>query len=244
MAGSISDFKSSFSTELARASRFDVFIPIPLGLTQLIKTSRNLHFRCHAAQLPSRTFATTQQKIYGPVEDYPYQNTYNDSVLTFMVSDDMSEKIFFDSWMDLINPLYTYNFKYKGDYAVPVTVNQYNVSNELSYSINLIDAYPVSVNQLDLEWNSQERHQLVVAFKYTYWRDNSVQALARNLIEAGLSNIIDQLGGLNGNMVTGGIATAIDGATTVVSGTGGTPLETPVQTNNPNDNSTIPNYLP
>ena len=63
MAGSINDFKSSFSKDLARPSRFDVNIPIPLTLLPYIRSSRNLNYRCENAQLPGRTFATTEQKI-------------------------------------------------------------------------------------------------------------------------------------------------------------------------------------
>jgi len=198
MAGSISDFTSSFKTDLARPSRFDVNIPVPIVLIPFRDTSRQLNLRCEMAQLPSRTFATTEQK-YGsnPIEKYPYQPQYNDLELTFIVSDDMSEKIFFDSWLELINPSYTFNFKYKGDYAVNMQVNQYDVTNNLSYSINLIDAYPVSVNQLDLDWSSTEHHKLTVVFAYTYWQNNSIQAIGSSLLQSVLSQVtagISELG--------------------------------------------------
>jgi hypothetical protein len=46
MAGSIADFKASFSKELARPSKFDVNIPIPLGMIPYRSTSRMLTMRC------------------------------------------------------------------------------------------------------------------------------------------------------------------------------------------------------
>ena len=43
MPGSISDFRASFNTDLARPNRFDVSIPIPLALTGTTGAdSRNL----------------------------------------------------------------------------------------------------------------------------------------------------------------------------------------------------------
>lgn len=213
MAGNISDFKSSFKTDVARANKFDVVVPVPIGLLPYLGTSRELQFRCETAELPSRTFMTSEQKIYGPVEKYPYQNTYNDTNLTFIVSDDMSEKLFFDDWMDLINPSYNNHFKYKGDYAVPITITQYDVTNKSSYSINLIDAYPIAVNQLDLDWSAEGFHKLVVVFAYTRWENNSIQALGMQLLEAGLSGLVSGLGGLGGNATTGGLGTGISNAT-------------------------------
>jgi hypothetical protein len=190
MAGSISDFASSFRTDLARPSRFDVNIPIPITLIPFRNTSRNLTFRCETAQLPSRTFATAEQKFgSNPIEKYPYQPQYNDVELTFIVSDDMSEKIFFDAWMEYINPSYKFDFRYKVDYTSSIQINQYDVTNNLTYSINLIDAYPISVNQLDLDWSATEHHKLTVVFAYTYWQNNSIQSLGTSLLQTVISRV-------------------------------------------------------
>ena len=103
MAGNINDFKSSFKGDLARNNKFDVSIPIPLTLIPYISSAKSLNYRCESANLPGRTFATTEQKTYGPVEKYPYLNTYTDIDLTFIVDDNMEQKLFFDAWMSYIN---------------------------------------------------------------------------------------------------------------------------------------------
>ena len=113
MQANINDFRSSFVGELARPSRFDVSVPIPLSLLPYIKTSRTLSYRCMNANLPGRTFATTEQKTYGPTEKFPYLTTYNDITLTFIVTDAMAEKLFFDAWLEYVNPSYNNNFAYK-----------------------------------------------------------------------------------------------------------------------------------
>ena len=100
MAGSINDFKSSFKTDLARPNRFEVDIPVPLTLLAYIQTSQNLKMRCENANLPGRTLATIEQKTYGPIEKYPYLNTYTDLDLTFIVDGDMNQKVFFDGWLN------------------------------------------------------------------------------------------------------------------------------------------------
>jgi hypothetical protein len=208
MAGSISEFKSTFTKDLARANRFDVNIPIPLTLIPYIKSARNLVYRCENANLPGRNLMTTEQKIgSNPIEKYPYMTSYNDINLTFLVDGDMQQKIFFDAWLNYINPSYNYNFRYKSDYATVMTINQYDVTNKVSYSINLYDAYPIAVNQLDLDWSSDSPHKLSVTFAYTRWNNNSLQSFGMELVDAGLANFADVVGGLGGN-ATGAVSNA------------------------------------
>lgn len=199
MPGNINDFKSSFRKDVARTHKFDVNIPIPLTLIPYITSARNLTYRCESANLPGRTFATAEQRTYGPIEKYPYLNTYTDIDMTFIVDDDMNQKIFFDAWLNFINPLYNNNFRYKGDYSTVITVNQYDVTNKISYSINLFDAYPISMNQMDLDWSADGYHKLVVTFAYTYWQNNSLQAYGMQLVDAGLAAVSSAIGGLGGS---------------------------------------------
>lgn len=199
MPANITDFLGSFKTDVARPNRFDVTIPAPLPMMYYLPTSRNLTLRCETAQLPSRTFATADQKIgSNPTEKHAYQSNYNESEMTFIVSDDMSEKIFFDAWMEFINPTMSFDFNYRNDYISTLTVNQYSVDNKKTYSINLIDAFPVSVNQLDLDWSNDGHHRLSVVFAYRYWQNNSIQKFGDSLLQYGITQVLNSTGGLTG----------------------------------------------
>jgi hypothetical protein len=174
MAGSIQEFKSTFKRDLARPNRFDVFINVPPVISSLAgqsqrQVARSLRYNCESTNLPSRTFATTEQKTYGPIEKYPYLTTYNDLDITLIVDDAMSQKYIFDSWMEYINPAFTNDFKYKEDYATVLTVNQYNLQNELVYAVDFFECYPISINQMDLDWQLEGYHKLNVTFAYTRW---------------------------------------------------------------------------
>lgn len=188
MAGSIADFKASFSKDLARSNKFDVYIPVPLGMVPFIGTSRQLSLRCENAQLPGRNLDTTPMKIYGVYENFPFQTSYDNITLTFLVGDDMKEKAFFDAWLNWIQPTITFDTKYKIDYAVLLRINQYNLQNNLSLSIDLIDAYPIAVNQMDLDWSSDSVHKLAVTFAYTSWRSNDIDVMATEYLEYSLAN--------------------------------------------------------
>jgi len=192
MSSSINDFRTSFNGDVSRPSRFDVQIPVPIKLLMYYNTAKTLNYRCETAELPSKSYGTIEQKIYGPIEKYPNQMMFNDSTFTFILSDDMSEKLFFDGWMQLINPNSTYDFAYKGDYATDIQVNQYDVTGELTYSVSLIDAFPISVNQLDLDWsNTDSHHKLTVVFAYKSWENTSITQIGTDLLSAGIGAAAD-----------------------------------------------------
>lgn len=171
MFNTLQNFKTSFRKDLSRPNRFDVYMFPPPGLNSLYPVSEML-YRCENAQLPGRTFATADQRTYGPIEKYPYLTTYNDLDLTFIVSGDMDEKYFFDDWFEYINPKTSNNFGYKEDYSTDLLINQYDLSNRLTYSVRVIQAYPMSINQMDLDWSSDGYHKLMVTFAYTRWEQN------------------------------------------------------------------------
>lgn len=204
MAANIIDFISSFKTEVARPCNFDVTI-IPNSnilskITQLnlgkifagftLAKSSKLTMRCEAAELPSRTFALVDQKTYGPVELHPIQNSYDKLNFTFICSDNMEEKLFFDSWMELISMSsdvigaasqigstlginisgVNFDFEYKENYEVPIIVTQYDLTGKASYRAILQYAFPCSINQLPLLWRDTDSyHRLVVTFAYRYF---------------------------------------------------------------------------
>lgn len=173
--GSISNFLSSFNTELARPHHFDVSVALPPALSDYKRSERVLSLRCESTELPGRSLMTTSMKIYGVEEKFPYMSSYNDISLIFIVGDDMIEKKIFESWINFIHPNVTFNFKYKEDYARDMTITQYDLKKNISYQVSLINAYPVAVNPLSLDWGSDGYHKLNVTFVYDYWKNISTE---------------------------------------------------------------------
>ena len=166
--GSIVDFITSFKTDLARPSRFEVVVT-PSRLLRGGGWGSDMTFRCEAAELPGKTFMTHDQKTYGPTEKFPYQHAYNDINLTFIVSDDMKEKKMFEEWIETVSPIDSYNFNYRDNYSGSVQITQFDVTGKPIYKVELVNAYPIGLNQLDLDWSSDGHHKLVVTLAYTYW---------------------------------------------------------------------------
>jgi hypothetical protein len=191
MPSSINTFLSSFKRDLARPSRFEVQFNVPQVIQNASNIANiaafssaliggdsaalreqnkvNLTLKCENAQLPSRTLMTTDQKIYGFSEKYPYETSYNDAEFVFIVSDDMGEKVLFDMWLNLVSPKSSYNVNYKETYVTDINVIQFDLYNRPTYNVVLRKAFPIVVNQLDLDWSSDSFHKLTVVFAYSDW---------------------------------------------------------------------------
>jgi hypothetical protein len=173
----ISNFISSFSKDTARVSNFESLVVIPPALIGSYPNGMNqLRFRCEATELPGRTFATVDQKTYGPIEVFPVQNYYDKITLTFICSDTMEERKFFDKWMDYISVStgtgagVKFDFEYKQNYETTIYVNQHDLTGKLSYSLALISVFPVAINPMGLSWDAQNAIQKVpVTFAYRYF---------------------------------------------------------------------------
>jgi hypothetical protein len=164
----LSQFYSQFTSDLARANHFEVVLNPPAILNSDI-TSLGLSYRCETAQLPGRHLTTAQQKTFGPYEKFPVHTSYNDIDLTFIMDGDMGLRYLFDAWLNVINPASNFNLEYKSNYMVDMTINQYDLQDNLQYQVTLIDAFPININQQDLSWSSDAIHKLNVTFAYTYW---------------------------------------------------------------------------
>lgn len=174
----LTQFYQQFTNDLSRANRFEVWIHTPPNVfpagtffSDKMRNGEYLAFRCESAQLPGRHLTTVNQKTFGPYEKFPVHTTYNDIDLTFIVDGSMVPRYIFDTWIEYINPSGNFNISYKNDYVTDILINQYDLNDNLSYSVKLIDAFPININQQDLNWSSDSVHKLNVTFAYTYWQN-------------------------------------------------------------------------
>jgi hypothetical protein len=144
----------------------------------------NTGFFCHTAEMPGESTATVNQKIYGVTEKFAVMTGYNDITLSFFTKGSGEEEIrkTFLSWSAYITGRSeiiggpptkfteetTYNVKYKKDYVQNITIEHFAITGELLTEVTLYDAFPVSINQIPLNWAAQnEVMSLNVTFAYT-----------------------------------------------------------------------------
>jgi hypothetical protein len=136
--------------------------------------SRYLALQCENAELPGRTTATADVKIYGPTFKVPYQTQYGDTTLTFLCTNDFFERKLFERWMECIHPSDTNNVRYakgeKSRYLTNIKIIQYDEFIKQIFAVELMDAFPIGIAGQPLNWSEEGFHRLSIQFAYQKYR--------------------------------------------------------------------------
>ena len=136
--------------------------------------SRYLALQCENAELPGRTTATADVKIYGPTFKVPYQTQYGDTSLTFLCTNDFFERKLFERWMECIHPSDTNNVRYakgaKSRYLTNIKIIQYDEFIKQIFAVELLDAFPIGIAAQPLNWSEEGFHRLSIQFAYQKYR--------------------------------------------------------------------------
>ena len=177
---SITSFKNN--VKVVRPNLFFAEVTLPptiataAGVNNFNQTFR---FRCQATEFPGRTLATNDDISFGPTTKFAYDSTYNDLNLQIIVSEDMSERKVFETWMDNIvtksgatGGTGTGGFiRYYNDYAQggKVTIYQVNDQRVQLAKCDLNGAFPIGIGPMNLTWeefDSYQRFSVTIAYRY------------------------------------------------------------------------------
>lgn len=194
---SMTDFRAITTQDgdLAKSSRFLVMLVPPPAVTSYQGKSSypvdELTYLCESAEIPGRGFMSADVRYYGPNFKMPYQSTYEDINLTFLCRDKFTERLFFDNWMEVINPSSYYDFAYRDSYVSQIhifTMSDLNIDENQSgtgldygqqrYVITLEKAYPVLINSQPVTWADDNFHRLTVTFTYARWHRSGLDIVA------------------------------------------------------------------
>ncbi len=159
------------STSLARTNRFEVFINTPPGVSA--ESARLASMYVEQSSFPILNIATKSQRIFGPAYQRPQYIEYGGEgiPITFHVDRDMQVKQFFVDWCHkIINP-YSFEAGYQNEYATTINIKQLNELDQVTYEIELLEAFPRNLNLMELNnASTNQTHRLTVLFAYRYWR--------------------------------------------------------------------------
>jgi hypothetical protein len=163
------------SDSLARVNRFEILLNAPItlsGKNQLYSGAVSLY--CEMASLPLVNISTKSFKIFGPTYQRPFGAEYGGEGIsfTFHVDRDMQVKKFFDNWTAMVVDPDSGLVGYQEDYATTIKIRQLDEQDNITYELELLEAFPRSVNLLELNNSAQNQtHRLNVLFAYRYWKD-------------------------------------------------------------------------
>lgn len=160
---------------LARVNRFEVFINPPAAMISKNRSNASaVSLYCEMASLPPVNISTKSFKIFGPTYQRPFGAEYGGEgiSLTFHVDRDMQVKKFFDDWTATVVDPDSGLVGFQEDYISTIRLRQIDEQENVTYELELYEAFPRSVNLLELNNSAQNQtHRLNVLFAYRYWKD-------------------------------------------------------------------------
>lgn len=160
---------------LARTNRFEVDILPPQALSSQYSSISNLtSLYVEQTSIPALNIFTKQLKINGaPTYQRPITSEYGGEGLpiTFHVDRNMNVRKFFEDWMFAVVEPDNFNVNYQSEYASTIVIRQLDEQDNITYEIELLEAFPRNLNLMDLNnASSNQTHRLNVLFAYRYWR--------------------------------------------------------------------------
>ena len=154
-------------------------------------SGRELNILCSNTTLPAKITLTSERRIGMEFQKIAYGYAVDDLSMTFYLMNDYGVKEYFDAWRNSAIPedggnAFTSN--YKSSYAKSITIHQLRqplkgFSRQVGpirfglglgggsvYSVELLEAFPVSTSAIELNNELDGLVQLTVTFAYTNWK--------------------------------------------------------------------------
>lgn len=180
MGFNINSFRKSLKT-IQRPTHFKVFVYPSQSMLQkgLYANTEFLSYTAKKAVIPGQQIQTNESRVeYGPIRKVGYSNLYMDAAIDFYVDGEFYVKEMFDTWQrDQQGKPEDQNLETPGDfdpkfydqYIGKVVVVQYSPQGKQIYQTTLVEAYPIQVSELNLDWADKDQiHILNVQFAYRY----------------------------------------------------------------------------
>ena len=175
MPNNLNNFITEITTqEVARQNKFRVEVWGPGG-----SYGPDLDLRCESISFPGTNVRSVPDTLrYGPAREQGQGMTYGPFTATFICSPDLREKVWFESWQQLIVNHKTWEVSYYDEYKGELQIFQLDNQNKDTYNITVTEAYPKTISPQDLSWSSNDSYQTVaVEFTYRYWLPETVTPL-------------------------------------------------------------------
>lgn len=170
MTNTIDTFKSIIGKRngLARSNRFNVFINPPQSLYRAnnLDELRDLNVMCDSCSMPGRQIQTFDMKYFRQ-DIKTAQGFINEDIsFVFNLTSDFFIKRLFDDWTNLIIDRESYKLNYGAVYKRSVEIYQLDSQNQITYKVELKNAFPISVQAVELGNADGDVQQVTVEFTY------------------------------------------------------------------------------
>jgi len=128
---------------------------------QLFNDPRDIALLCESASMPGRQVTTLDDQSIRHSIKRPSGLINEDVIFSFILTNDYYIKKIFDKWQAMVLDPQRYRVKYLNEYSTDVVIQQLNKKSLPVYGIRLKNAWPVTVNAVTLDNNSENTVQKI-----------------------------------------------------------------------------------
>lgn len=153
---------------LLTPNRYEVIVNGPVVIPEQVL------FNCHRCGIPAQSLGTFDHSIIGPIRKMPNQEIFDDLSTSFYLSEYIREMEVMHQWTRLIagrgsgqtNSRDSYRIGYYNDFVADMVINIYNVAGQKTSSINIYEAYPVSISDVELSYAGTVPAEVTITWAY------------------------------------------------------------------------------
>jgi hypothetical protein len=165
---SISTFVAEISKKgLLHANRYILSINAPEAVnTGADGGNQDMQYRVADFTLPGKSVSTVETKVYGPVRQAPYAMTYDQVTFSLLLSEGLSEREYFERWMNLIVDYESHKVEYAEKYLGDMTLSVYNAAGDIKQAYNFVDAFPLALGDVAFAYSNEEPATCQITISY------------------------------------------------------------------------------
>ena len=154
----------------AKSNRYRVDVNLPRVISKEVIDGYSLeqiNMLCESVTMPSRALSTNEYTNGTQTKKIPYTYIDEDVVMEFNLSGDYYPKLVMDNWIESILQPDGFVAQYKNNFVADIQIYGQDINDNNVYKINLINAYPISVGDIQLS-NANENTigKFQVSFAY------------------------------------------------------------------------------
>ena len=157
---------------LSRRNRYSMSITPPKAFSV---PAGKIDFLAISCLLPSKQFATTENRIYGFSKNIPYDVTYEPILVTMLNPNDWSTRKFWDEWIDYIQNPSSFNMNYYKNMTGQIEIAVYDEEDtalnpsQARYTAVLQEAWPERMSAYALGYENSDLGNFEVSLRYKQW---------------------------------------------------------------------------
>jgi hypothetical protein len=223
VAYNISEFKSNIGRYgIQPTNKFMTIMTAPLSINlssftviadtfNTLSAERMIYLRSEQVKIPGVTIAGSDNKRYGVgvAQKMPHNVQFSDISMTFVADQEGIIYRYFYSWINQIVDFNgsvnyagrsSYMVGYKDNYVTDIYIFVYDNYGNISKTITLYDAFPISMNEISLDWNQTNTVMKInVNFSYKEWSIDNVSTAFGSTLDL----ILGAFGGNLGDFTNG-----------------------------------------